>query len=208
MNDLDYLNQISAEVNSKATKPSLLNLFGDKTKYIFGAIVLVLILFIVLAVSSSSSKTENIPTATSELGRLYVRSEALIKTISEYNPKVSKPSIRSTGSSFSTLLTDISATASSHLAASGVKADSLSGTADDTALINELNANLEAGRLNGTEILNRTYANEMYYQIRYLMTIEKSIIDKTTNQQLRTYLETSKASAEHLGDAFKNYSEN
>lgn len=197
MNDLEYLNQISAGVN-RQQKPA--GFFDKKMKIIVGVFAGVLILFIVLLVASGSSNSPEV-TDVSELNRLYARSLELTKTINEYNGSVRSSSLRSTGTSLSTLLTEVSSTSTSYLGE--IKTEELA--ADDAKNLTELNASLENARLNG--ILDRRYASEMYYQIRYLIIIENTVHEKTADANLKTYLESSSASLSRLGETFNNFSE-
>ena len=197
MNDLEYLNQISAGVN-RQQKP--VGFFDKKMKIIFGVFAAVLLLFIVLIAANGSSQTPEV-TAASELNRLYSRSNELIKTISDYNGSVRSSSLRSTGTSLSTLLTEVSSTSASYLGEA--KTDEL--TPDDAQNLADLTASLESARLNG--ILDRHYASEMYFQIRYLLIIEDSVRSRTGDANLKSYLNSSYASLSHLGETFNNFSE-
>lgn len=197
MNDLEYLNQISAKVNQQQ-KPA--GLFDKKMKIVFGVLAGVLILFIILLVAAGgSSKPE--ATATSELNRLYNRSTELLKTYNAYNGSVRSSSLRSTGTSLSTLLTELSSTTTSYLG--DAKTDGVVG--EDAQNFLELNNTLEKARLNG--ILDRNYAHEMHYQIRYLIIIEDSVREKTADANLKTYLTSSTESLSRLSETFGNFSE-
>ena len=202
MNDLDYLNQISAGVQNQAQKPTFLD---KKMKIIIGILGGAILLLIILVAAVGSSPKETEATATSELGRLYTRVEELTKTITKYNGSVSKPSLRSTGASFSTLLAELSTTTKSYLTNYGIELNAITPSASDTTLITNLNSSLENYRLNG--ILDRKYASEMYFQIRYLIVIEDSVREKTTDTNLQTYLESSKTSLSRLQETFYNFSE-
>ncbi|MBQ1528579.1 hypothetical protein IIZ77_02960 [Candidatus Saccharibacteria bacterium] len=197
MNDLEYLNQISAGVNQQ---PKPTGFFDKKMKIVFGILAGVLILFIILLAAGGSSKAPEV-TATSELNRLYTRSNELIKTVSTYNGSVRSSSLRSTGTSLSTLLTELSSTSASYLG--DAKVDD--ADPDDAQNLTELNNTLEKARLNG--ILDRNYAHEMDYQIRYLLIIEDSVREKTTDANLKSYLTSSAESLSRLGDTFNNFSE-
>ena len=197
MNDLEYLNQISAGVNQQ---PKSAGFFDKKMKIVVGVFAGVLLLFIILLIAGGSSKTPEI-TATSELNRLYTRSNELIKTVSAYNGSVRSSSLRSTGTSLSTLLTELSSTSASYLG--DAKTDELDP--DDAKNLAEFSYTLEKARLNG--ILDRSYAHEMDYQIRYLLIIEDSVREKTTDANLKSYLTSSAESLSRLGDTFNNFSE-
>jgi len=202
MNDLDYLNQISQGVN-KPTKPT--SLFDKKMKIVLGILGGAIVFFIIIASALGSSSTPE-PTEITELGRLYTTAKEITNTINEYNGSVNSPSLRSTGSSFSTLLSEISAKSSTYLTdVFGITIDSVLITASDQENINVLNSNLNKAKLNG--LLDRTYASEMRYQIRLLVVLENSIYKKTSNSSIKEFLESSTTSLNHLEETFGNFSQ-
>jgi hypothetical protein len=201
MNDLEYLNQISAGVN----QPAKTGLLDKKMKIVLAVLGgVVLLLIISLSVAGGSSKPE--ATLASELGRLYTRTNELNKTITTYNPSVHHSTLRSNGASFSTLLVEISSTSSSYLTHSlGVELGTIAVPESDSTIINNLNTSLENARLNG--ILDRKYASEMYYQIIYLLNLEDSVDKRTNDNTLKSFLESSRNSLLLLEDTFHNFSE-
>lgn len=201
MNDLEYLNQISAGVPKPVANTGF---FDKKMKLIVSILAGAILLLVVLVATMSSSSTPE-TTAPSELARLYARANDLTATINEYNGSVRSSSLRSTGASFSTLLAEISNSTSTYLTNYGVDPGGAVATGDDAALITELNSSLKNARLNG--LLDRNYASEMYYQIRYLLVIEESVYNKTSDSSLKSYLESSSDSLSRLGNTFYNFSE-
>ncbi len=201
MNDLEYLNQISAGVN----QPAKTGLFDKKMKIVLAALVgVVLLLVILLSVAGGSSKPD--VTLASELSRLYTRTNELNKTITTYNPSVHHSTLRSNGASLSTLLVEISSTSSSYLTHDlAIELSAIAAPESDNTIISNLNASLENARLNG--VLDRKYASEMYYQIIYLLNIEDSVDKRTSDSSLKSFLESSKNSLLLLEDAFHNFSE-
>ncbi|MBR5389368.1 hypothetical protein IK146_02305 [Candidatus Saccharibacteria bacterium] len=201
MNDLEYLNQISAKVN----QPAQTGFFDKKMKIVLGALVGIVILFIIIAVAAGgSSKTES--TVPSELGRLYTRSTEVNKTIAKYNSNVRSSSLRSNAAQLSTILTEVSSSSSNYLTATlGIDLKGVVMTAEDALDIENLNKDLETARLNG--ILDRKFASEMYYQIRYLLTIEQSVYTKTKDATLKASIDSSGNSLSILEESFRNFSE-
>ena len=202
MNALDYLNQISANVN----QPAKTGFLDKKMKIVLGVLGGVILLFVIFIAVAGGSSSKSQPTASTELGRLYMRASELSKTITNYNRSVSHSTLRSNGAQLSTLLTEITTTTSTYLSKNlGIETKSLALSDSDAANINKLNADLEKARLNG--LLDRTYAHEMGYQIDYLLIIEESIRKKTTDSILTAFIQSSTNSLTLLKDAFQNYSE-
>lgn len=201
MNDLEYLNQISAKVN----QPVQTGFFDKKMKIVLGVLVGIVILFIIIAATAGgSSKTES--TVTSELGRLYTRSTEVNKTIAKYNSNVRSSSLRSNAAQLSTILTEISSSSSNYLTTTlGIDPKAVAATAEDALDIENLNKDLETARLNG--VLDRKFASEMYYQIRHLLTIERSIYTKTKDATLKASIDSSGNSLSILEESFRNFSE-
>lgn len=201
MNDLEYLNQISAEAN-KSSKTGFLD---KKMKIVLGVLGGVILLAIILMSLGGGSSTPK-ATVSSELSRLYTRSSELNKTIANYNQSIGHSALRSYGTQLSTLLTEITTNTSSYLSKNlGIESKNLTITASDAANIETLKIDLEKARLNG--ILDRTYAHEMDYQIDYLLIIEESIRKKTSETYLSTFIESSINSLNLLKESFHNYSE-
>ena len=202
MNDLEYLNQISASVN----KPAKTGLLDKKMKIVLGVLGGVILLFIVLIVATAGSAPKSDePTAASELIRLNIRAEELNKTVNTYNTHVRSSSLRSTGSQFSSILTEIATSSSVYLTQNlGVNPKSIAAPADDAAIITELNATLERARLNG--LLDRQYAYEMYYQVRRLFNLEESVEKRTNDSIIRAFLDSSKKSLTLIEESFQNFS--
>ena len=201
MNDLDYLNQISTNVN----QPAKTGFFDKRMKIILGVLGGVILLFIIIAMLSGNSSNSQ-PTTTSELSRLYLRASELSKTITNYNSSVSHSTLRSNGAQLSTLLTEITTTTSTYLSNNlGIEANKLTLSGTDATIIQKLNDDLNKARLNG--LLDRTYAHEMDYQIDYLLIIEESIGKKTSESILSAFIDSSTKSLTLLKEAFHNYSE-
>ena len=156
-----------------------------------------------MTIAGSSSSSE--PTVVSELSRLYYRSDALEKTLTTYTPSVKSSSLRSSAASLSTILAELKSTSNTHFTATGAKLEDYPLTTADSSLITATDAALEKARLNG--ILDRTFASEIYYQIRYLIIIEDSTLAKSRDTTLNTFLTSSKSSLERLRDTFSSFSE-
>lgn len=201
MNDLEYLNQISA----KANQSSKTGFFDKKMKIVLGVLGGVILLAIALMSIGGNSSTPE-ATVSSELTRLYTRASELSKTITKYNSSISHSALRSNGAQLSTLLTEITTSTSSYLTNNlGTDPKKLTLTESDAANISKLDDDLKKARLNG--LLDRTYAHEMDYQIDYLLIIEESIHKKNSDSYLNAFIESSSSSLTLLKESFHNYSE-
>ena len=201
MNDLEYLNQISA----KANQSSKTGFFDKKMKIVLGVLGGVILLAIILMSIGGNSSTPE-ATVSSELTRLYTRASELSKTITKYNSSISHSALRSNGAQLSTLLTEITTSTSSYLTNNlGTDPKKLTLTESDAANISKLDDDLKKARLNG--LLDRTYAHEMDYQIDYLLIIEESIHKKNSDNYLNAFIESSSSSLTLLKESFHNYSE-
>lgn len=201
MNDLEYLNQISA----KANQSSKTGFFDKKMKIVLGVLGGVILLAIILMSIGGNSSTPE-ATVSSELTRLYTRASELSKTITKYNSSISHSALRSNGAQLSTLLTEITTSTSSYLTNNlGTDPKKLTLTESDAANISKLDDDLKKARLNG--LLDRTYAHEMDYQIDYLLIIEESIHKKNSDSYLNAFIESSSSSLTLLKESFHNYSE-
>ena len=205
MNDLDYLNQISQGVSKPAAQSG--GFLDKKMKIVLGVLGGVIVFFIIVMAALGSSSTQE-KTDLTEIGRLNWRSNELIKVINTYNGALNHSSLRSSGASLSTLLTEISATTQKYLQDSATEdeaATTATPTSSDTQIIQNLNTSLTKAKLNG--LLDRTYANEMYYQIRWLIALEESVTKKSNDEVLKKYLGSSTESLTRLQDAFYKFSE-
>ena len=200
MNDLEYLNQISAK-----PAPAPTGFFDKKTKLIaiIGGVVLFLAI-VLMIVSGGSSKSD--ATESSELSRLYLRASSLEETVNNNLKSLKSSSLRSSAASLSALLTEAKSSSSTVLESSfGIKTSSLKPSSEDTKLIDTTNKALESARLNG--ILDRKFASEMHYQIELFLLIENSVLKKTSNESLSSYLTSSYESLSRLSETLYSFSE-
>ena len=201
MNDLDYLNQISAGVS--ATK-SAAPFFDKKMKTVLGIAVGAVIMIIILFAMTAS--TPKVATADEELGRIYNRSKTLLELIETYNSRVKSSSLRAAGSSLQTVLTELESGSEAYMTSvHGLNAADFAMTAADTALVEGTSENLEKASLNG--LLDRYYASEMSYQIAHLLIVENQALEKSSNADINSFLENSETSLNRLQETFSSYSE-
>ncbi|MBR3204642.1 hypothetical protein IKF81_03095 [Candidatus Saccharibacteria bacterium] len=202
MNDLDYLNQISAQ---PPQKPANSLFSGPIFKVFLGLIGLVLLTVIGFAVITLLTPQE--PTPEVELARLYQQSVALDNTISTYSPRVKSPSLRASSSSLTSILAELTTNAENTLTKVYGFGDSALKTpsSKDAKIISDSDDLLERARMNG--ILDRYYASQIAYRIHNLLILEDLVLSETSNQDITSYIESSQASLVQLEETFSNFSE-
>lgn len=205
MNDMAYLQQISAENRSAPASNALSDLFSGKTFKILSVLVVVT-LVVILALSVISAAMPKPATVDSDLSRIYLRSESLLETIKTYNSSVKSSELRAAGASLSAVLTDLSSSSAATLeSAYGLKTSDLKLSSADSALLSKTSDALASAKLNG--LLDRSYASELSYQISHLLLLEDSALSKTSDSAVSDYLASSKSSLENLNLVFSNFSE-
>lgn len=203
MNNLEYLNQISAPAPSSVAKPSLFSSLNKKVLLIIvGA--LVALGAVLGALSYFSSRSSEIPELSS-LNSLYLRLNALSETIEAYNDKVKSPALRSSGRSLAVILENDKSSLSSLLSSDyGEKVSSLKPDASLEKESKDLLASLEKARLNG--LLDRTYASELAYEISVLLIYETSASEKSSSSSLKSFLASSSSSLTALKSDLEEFS--
>ena len=201
MNDLDYLNQISANVTP--SKQATGGFFDKKTKMIAIILGAVLLIAIILMIAMSSAPSE--PTTSDELDRIYQRTNSLEETVTEYSKNLKSSTLRSSAASLSTLLANMKSSTESFLDTKYGAKPAKEASADDTKLIEDTTTTLEKARLNG--ILDRYFAKEMYYQIEKLLILENAAAKKTSDEEIIEFLQSTFDSLSRLSDTFDNFSE-
>lgn len=199
MNDLDYLNQISAPA-APAKTPFL----DKKFKIVFVILAIVIVLFI--AISSILSSLPQESTVEIELGRLYNNSSSIISTINTYNSSIKSSDLRSAGASLNTILTELTSdTENSLKTVYALTPTSFALTSEDSAALDKTNSTLESAKLNA--LLDDYYASEISYQISRLLIIEDLILAKTSSPTIVEPISSSYSSLEQLKNTFSGFSE-
>ncbi len=204
MNNLEYLNQISAApAPSSVAKPSLFSSLNKKVLLIIvGA--LVALGAVLGALSYFSSRSSEIPEL-SPLNSLYLRLNVLSEAIEAYNDKVKSPALRSSGRSLAVILENDKSSLSSLLASDyGEKVSSLKPDVSLEKESKDLLASLEKARLNG--LLDRTYASELAYEISVLLIYETSASEKSSSSSLKSFLASSSSSLTALKSDLEEFS--
>lgn len=207
MDNLEYLNQISSRAPAPAA-PARTSLLDNKLlRIVLGALLGIGLLLIILLAASGSGKSSE-PAELANLRELYLRTNNLTSVIGTYNKQIKNSSLRFAGSSLSVVLENSKNNFSSLLESDyGVKPSDLKPESFPAlaSAFSELSSSLETARLNG--LLDRTYANEMAYEISVLLILENSILEKTSSETLVSALKNSSSSLETLSEDFSKYSE-
>lgn len=210
MSDFDYLNQIAAD--NRAVKAAerggirgILPEGWDLKKVLIGlgGIILAVILMAVLGgwLGGLGNKERDL------LDQLYIRTGKLTETISEYNPKVKSPDLRSMGTALSAVLletrTKVAGLYTSEYGLEGTDPRDEQTVTDEEQHTLVLNNELNTGWLNGR--LDRYYAREMATEIALIVSMEEEIMDRTSYSAVKTALTSSVVNLEQLETQFSEY---
>jgi len=200
MNSMDYLNKISSETKTKPTSSSLFSSKPLRIGLIAAAALAIFIIIFGLIKNNSTSENDLLET-------LNLRATNLTTSVDAYTKHVKSSNLRSAGSSLSSVLESITLNLTPELEAKGLKPEKPSSKIleSETTLSNSLNYSLESGKLNG--ILDRTYAREFALQISLLLSLESELYSETSNENLKTFINTSYESLKTLYPNFDEFSE-
>lgn len=210
MDNKQYLEQISSEARPLKSSKKLfgLNISPKMLKIIIGALIATIAIFIFGSIISSNNNNN---TERDYLDQIYLRTDNLMGVIDDYNKLVKSSELRSMGTSLNAVLAEINYRVTTYLKeelglSSVGKPEKETILTEETELTEELEQNLENGRLNG--ILDRTYAREFTYQIGMLIVLEMETSSHTKNEDLKSYLESSEVNLDKLYDQFNSFSAN
>ena len=209
MNNKDYLNQIAAEARPLTRKApgffgNTLNLSMNQLKIIGIAIAAIFLVMVIAMIATSGNKHGE----RDYVDEAYLRTKDLPTIIDKYKSQLRSSELRSMTTSLKTVLTETNYNLSVALTndfevKSLDKTNKASTVTTEEALMGELDASLEAGRLNG--VLDRVFAREFTYHISLLISIENNIISHTKKEPLKSNITTSKANLEILHEQFDNF---
>ena len=207
MDNMAYLQQISAPPAPKKTSLFSSLMDGPLFKILVALGVLAIIIIIVGIITSGGS---NSPSERSLVEQTQLRSTSLMKTIDTFNKRLKSSSLRSSGQSLHTVLSETDRNLSAILKSDFSSDDSSSSASADLkssedAHIAEVNNTLENARLNAS--LDRTYARQMALEISLLISLESSALSGTSKSNLRSALESSIKNLSALHSAFDNFSD-
>ena len=196
MNNMDYLNQISAD-NRQAAAPkpggpsflSSLPLPKNALKWLGIAVGAVFLLVIIAAIIPKGSSSER-----SLAEQVNLRSTNLSETISTYNARIKSSRFRALTTNIASVLTTNQTNTLSYLTANygsdkGEYAYDESLVADEAAYIENVNKGLERAIIEAN--LDRTYHRTIIRETAYLLNLEESLIDRTKDPDLASSMKQS-----------------
>lgn len=206
MDNKAYLEQISSEARPLKPTKSLFgfNISPKMLKIIIGIVVATVIIMIFGGILSSLGNKNS---ERDYLDKIYIRTDNLMVSISNYNNLVKSSELRSMGNSLNAVLVQTNYEVLNYLKENyeltNYKPEKEQTLTDENTYIEELNQSLENGRLNG--ILDRTYAREFTYEIGMLLSLESEAIANTKNENLKSILNSSHTNLEQLYPQFNNF---
>ncbi len=204
MDGQDYLNQIANSVRPPAKKSKFGGIFSSPiTKVILiGLLVLIIIIIIGSVINGGRGNTKDKSIS------LKLHIDNTTSLISEYQPSVKSTILRSSSASLSTILSNTSRELTSYLVdkykyTDKTPSDSLKESA--TLSYDALNQDLFEAKING--ILDRIYAHKMAYEINLITSEEATIYNSTSDDTLKSLIESSYNSLNNLYPQFNDFSE-
>jgi hypothetical protein len=189
----DYLNQIAAPAPVKTVNPLMLwGLIGG---------LLVLVILVVIFVSSATSGGGS----TSSLAGIGAKIDNL-KTVSETAQKnIQSGELRSLNGSLTLALTNADRDMKEPLSAKKIKLTDKKNSAivKVTNDFDALNSRLEDARLNA--VYDRTYAREITYALKTLHSDMSILYKSTSNEKLKTILNTTDDNLKPLVEGFSSF---
>ena len=174
---------------------------SPKILLILGGVAILAIIIIIVGMLSGSGTS-----GVDLVSKINVRSDNLIATINTYNQQVKSSELRSIASSLSSVLTETSSKTSELLnSVYNQKKVSDSITKKETTYIEEVDADLEAARLNG--LLDRNFARQLTLQTGLLLSIESECLSKTKNNDVKNVVSNSYANLATIYETLSNYSD-
>ena len=211
MDNLDYLNQISADNRQAAPKPSgslldSLPLPKKAFKLVAIATGVVFLLVIIAAIFSSSSSTSD----RTLLERINLRSANLSQTIATYNAQIKSSRFRALTTNISSILTynqteSTSILTKTYSSSDGKFAFTETIAAEETEYITNINNDLERARVEGS--LDRTYHRVITREVGYLLNLEDSLGYRTKDESILKFLNQSATNLSALYTDIQNFTD-
>ena len=208
MDNMAYLQQIAGVDNSVKANPKkdnpLSKFLNIWTALIGGGflIILIIVLVIVGAMNKVDTKDQDL------MLKSYWMSHYLIEeTFDEYAESVKSSDIRNMAASFKSVLNEILLNDEKFLLdkygieADDTEEDEISMTEKETN--NNLNSELETGRLNG--ILDRIYLREMTMQVAYMRSYQSEIAERAGDKEIEEFSAKAEANLDNLYNQFHDF---
>lgn len=204
MDGQEYLNKISADIQSKPPKKQEGRL-GLKIFILvaIGVVAFVLIAILGAALGNSNKGEKN------KTFQLLAHLENTSDMIAEYQSSVKSSDLRSSSASLYSILSNTKSELMEYVtdkyklkAIKDIDKNVLEQAKTEQDALNE---ELFKGKING--ILDRVYAYKMAYEISTIKLQEDNLYDTTKSDDLKNILNKSYDSLENLYDKFNNFSE-
>ena len=202
MDDIAYLNQIAKDNRVVAYGSTKEHIIEPKwIKFIALAGVAIILMMIVGIILGSRGGGER-----EMLDKIYLRTENLSESISNYDEKVKSSELRSMGNSLLIVLRETNAKVAGILTANYESVEpSEELTASETEYIASVNGNLEYGRISG--LLDRYFVREMSREIVLLQSLETEAIEESSSAEVKEVLASSWNNLNTLAGQFETFSD-
>lgn len=206
MNNMAYLQQISASAKNSSPKPPRTGFLGfitsPKFLIISGVAVFVIIFFMIISslVTSFAAREQRLTE------QLYLRLSNLSESLDKYTDDVKSSSLRTIGRSFSSAISNTQHDLEPILKDRfKIKTSQIPKNLQksETEFITTLNENLSDAKLN--DLLDHVYKREFTLQIALALSIESEILARTKHQPLKTALQSSTYNLSQIQKQFDNY---
>lgn len=177
MDNLEYLNRISAESKTGAVNAGTEPLFSGKMKKFLIAAAAFLVIIIIVGIILSSSKPQ-----TTDLSQLKLRADNINTNISLYQPSVKSTSLRASSTSLKAILSSFSASITPLISTE----PSADVTTYEESIMTDSADVLEHAKLTGT--LDRVYPTEISYQIKLLLPLLEDGANATSDSSAQSVI--------------------
>lgn len=204
MNNMEYLNQISASNNPQPQKTSIGGLFSKKFIFIVSGLLVLAILLMIFGslLGKTSNKDKHV------MERLSIRINNISSITQDYGRFAKSSTMRSMNASLYSVLNS-TATNFIPLANSVYEIDPSVPTEDiaseEETHLAELKEKLDYAKLNG--LLDRTYSHEITLQVSLLLSLEAEAIERTKDENIKNILSESSNNLSELYGKFSQYSD-
>lgn len=188
---IDYLNEIAPQPKKVGIKDKFFLLI------VGGGLILVIIIGLMLLSSSAAGPTQKMQT-------LAARMTTLQAIATKAQPTIKSGDLRSTNSNLTLFLTNANRDIVAPLMTNGVdvtKIDQKITLAENGATLSQT---LENARLNA--VYDRTYANEMDFQLETVVALLKEIYSSTGSKTLKTFLDNTNTNLQPIMKQLSNFS--
>lgn len=190
---IDYLNQIAP----KRKGP------GVSNKLFFGVIGLGLILVIIFAIVLISSAHG--PSQKVQMETMAARFQALQSITDNAGQNISDDNLQSINANLDTELTNINQQIVTPLKNNGINAKGLPRNIVKAQALTDTTSKLTDAKLNA--VYDRTYANEMSFQLSELFILMREINNGTHSRSMRAFIQTATSNLQPIDTQLSNFTD-